>query len=206
MSEDNRSGEARHAKRRGGREQMPVDSDYISKYWFDAGTVGDLVRIVAMNHQSTTSCSSYTEYHYSGTSLSVGSVSGLTLYGGALNSNTQTAIDDFVGTMSQRLSMAQSPSWCRGVYSPSGAQARLYKATDPDDSTKMIGVLIEQDTSNRLVQITWYKTTNTGPIFASAPGSLSFSLVTDTNGNPSTDPNDIGGWTWYYTSGMGSAQ
>ena len=88
--------------------------------------------------------------------------------------------------------------WYLGVYEPTSARKRLYKATDPDDANGLIGVLLEQDNQGNLTQVTWYKAKETEVIFQATPSSLEFSLVLDGNSTPSLDPSDIGGWTWYY--------
>lgn len=177
-------------------EQLPVDGS-VDKYRFDAGPLGDFARIVTMSNNSTTQRASMTEYHHNDTAISIEDVTSFILRGGTI-ATSDTAIASFVGSMPQQFTRAQSPNWTLGVRTPTAARNRLYKGVDPDDSNKMIGVLLEQDTSGYLTQITWYKTVNTGPVFGSLPTSISFSLVTDAYGAPSTDPNDIGGWTWYY--------
>lgn len=194
-----------HGSKKKGDEQFPVDTDYLHKYHMDTNTsAGDLLRIVVMNGQATSLCSAYHEYHHGNTGVSIEDVSSFTL---RFSSTTcsQQAINSFVGALPLHLDLPQAADFRLGVRSPSAARARLYKATDPDDDTKMIGVLLEQDTQGRLVQITWYKTTDAGPLFRSPPASLEFSLVTGENQSPSVDPADIGGWTWYYTTSLGRA-
>lgn len=184
-------------------EQFPVDTDVLRKIHFDTNSsLGDLARVVVMNAQSTTACAPYHEYHHGNTSVSIQDVSAFTLRSSTV-ACSQGEIDSFVGAMPLHLNIPQDASWQRGVYAPSASQARLYGATDPDDSTKRVGVLLEQDTQGRLVQITWYKTTDTGPLFRATPTTLEFTLVTGEDRAPSLDPADIGGWTWYYTTSLG---
>lgn len=184
-------------------EQFPVDTDVLRKVHLDTnGTLGDLVRIVVMNGESTTVCAPYHEYHHGNTAASIENVSSFTLRSSTA-ACSQQEINSFVGTLPLHLDIPQSAAWERGVYTPSAARARLYRATDPDDNTKSIGVLLEQDSQGSLVQITWYKTTDAGSLFRSTPTTLEFTLVTDENSAPSLDPADIGGWTWYYTTSLG---
>lgn len=89
--------------------------------------------------------------------------------------------------------------WTPGIYQPTTMQARLFKAADPDDPRRSIGLLLEQDTRGRLVAATWYKSVETALVFERAPERLSFSVVTDANGRPSTDPRHIDdGTRWYH--------
>ena len=186
-----------------GDEQFPVDTDVIRKIRFDTnGSLGDLLRIVVMNKQSTSENRANQEYHHGNSAVSIQSVSTFTMRSGTLETSQQ-AIDSFVGSLPLNITLGQAPIWVRGVYTASGVQKRLYKATDPDDSTKMIGVLLEQDTAGHLTQITWYKTSDAGPLFWATPSTVEFSLVTDENGAASLDPSHIGGWTWYYTTSFG---
>ena len=66
----------------------------------------------------------------------------------------------------------------------------------------MIGVLIEQSTAGALTKISWYKTQEASAIFATTPTALEFEVVKNSAGEPSLDPNDIAGWTWYYTASI----
>ena len=189
-----------HAEREG-HEQLPGNT-YVTKVYFDSNaSSGDIVRIVAMSDHTTTNCTAYHEYHHGNTSVEIDKVTAFTMRSGTLAS-TQTAINGFVGAMPLHLETAQAPSWSRGVRTPTGAHNRLFKAVDPDDSTKMIGVLIEQNTAGQLTKISWYKTQEASAIFATTPTALEFEVVKDGSGNPSLDPSDIAGWTWYYTSSI----
>jgi len=181
-----------------GGEQFPVDTRVLRSAVLKITGTGDLVRIVVTNDQETSNCAPHREYHHGNTSISIQTVDGVTLQSGTLEGG-QTGINEFVGSFPMHIDSSQFPSWRCGVYSPSADRKRLYRATDPDDTNKRIGLLIEQDNTGRLVQLTWYKTVGSGPIFQTTPTSLAFDLVKDGNGNASLDPNDIGGWTWYYT-------
>lgn len=182
-------------------EQFPGNTR-VTKFFFETNTsVGDLVRIVVMSGNSTTNCAANHEYHYGNIGVALDKITGFTLRSGALETS-QTAIDEFAGTMPLQLRTAQAPSWSRGVHTPTGAQNRLFKAIDPDDSTKMIAVLIEQDTTGRLAKISWYKTQDARSIFATTPAALVFDVVKNSAGVPSLDPNDIAGWTWYHTTSI----
>jgi hypothetical protein len=194
--------ESHNNDERDGHEQFPVDT-LVRKVWLDThGPGGDLIRIVVMSNHATPRYSAYREYHYGHTDVSVEDITSFTLRSGTI-AGTEQAIDDFVGSMPMPLDIPQVVSFCRGIHSPSGARKRLYKAIDPDDNTKMIGVLIEQDSQGMLAQVTWYKTSEASALFHSTPDSLDFDLVKDENGAPSLDPNDIGGWTWHYSTNLG---
>lgn len=182
-------------------EQFPANTR-VTKFYFDSNTtVGDLVRIVVMSGNATSNCSANHEYHYGNAGVSIDKVAGFTLRSGLLEA-TQSAIDEFAGSLPLNLATAQAPSWSRGVYTPTGAHNRLFQAVDPDDSTKMIAVLIEQDARGQLAKISWYKTQDARAIFATAPASLAFEVVKNGAGEPSLDPNDISGWTWYHTTSV----
>lgn len=179
-------------------EQFPVDAR-IWKIRFDS-PLGDFVRIVVMSGLSTPQNTAYKEYNYNDPVISIHDVSSFVMRGAPLE-KTQD-IEGFVGTMSQQFAIPQSATWYRGIHSPAAARTRLYKATDPDDTTKMLGVLIEQDAQGRLAQLTWYKTRDASVLFQATPAALTFEMVKNEAGMPSTDPNDIGGWTWYFTTSL----
>ncbi|MEP7121813.1 MAG: hypothetical protein ABJE95_12915 [Byssovorax sp.] len=182
-------------------EQFPGNT-HVTKAYFDSNSsVGDLVRIVIMSANETTNCVANHEYHYGNTDADITSITSFTLRTGTLDTS-QTAIDAFAGSLPLHLQTAQAPSWSRGAYTPTGAHNRLFKAVDPDDSTRMIAVLIEQSAHNVLTRITWYKTQDAGAIFATAPTALAFEVVKNESGVPSLDPNDIAGWTWYHTTSI----
>jgi hypothetical protein len=183
-------------------EQFPVDTK-ITTVRLEANVGNeDLLRAVVMNDQATSSCSARQEYHYGNANILIDDVTSFTMHCSSI-AGTQEAVDAFVGSRPLSLSTSQSATWSRSVYSPSGARKRLYKAVDPDDNTKWIGLLIEQDTDGTILHLTWYKTADTRVIFRSAPPTLTFELVTDQNGAPSLDPNDIGGWAWYHATTFG---
>jgi hypothetical protein len=179
-------------------EQFPINT-LVTKVVLTASTPGDFMRLVVMNNEAVGSFSSLHEYHYNTTTVSIDDVTAFTMNCGTIPATTGD-ISSFVGSMSLQFNVGQAPSWTRGTYSPTAARAQLYQATDPDDGTKKIGLLLEQNTSGQLTAVTWYKTQSASSIFATTPSSLSFTQVTDSRNNPSTDPNNIGGWTWYYTA------
>ncbi|KYF57874.1 hypothetical protein BE04_20365 [Sorangium cellulosum] len=187
------------------REQFPVDTRVVTLIRFVKGGAGvDLARIVVMNDQAAAQHSSYREYHHGNTGVFIDAITSLSMQAAAVQCS-QKAIDGFTGTMPMHLDVSQSAKWRCGVYNPSGARKRLFKATDPDDGTKMIGLLIEQDQQGRLERVTWYKTRDAQALFHATPDKLAFEVVRDENGAPSLDPNDIGGWTWFYTTSPSSA-
>ena len=189
---------------RKGNEQFPVDTKFLTQVRFDTNLAhGDLLRIVVMSDITTSQHAPYHEYYYGNLGVLLENISSFTMRAGSLE-GTQRAVDGFVGSMSQHLDISQNAVWNRGVYNPTGAHKRLYKAIDPDDRTKMIGVLLEQDERGALTKITWYKTQDAKDLFHSTPDTLEFELVKDEKGAPSLDPHDIAGWTWYYTTSMAS--
>jgi hypothetical protein len=182
-------------------EQLPSNT-YVTKVYFDSNSsAGDLVRIVVMSDHAVSSYVANREYHHGNTSVSIDRIESFTLRSGSLET-TQASIGAFTGSMPMHLETAQAASWSRAAYTPTGAHNRLFKAVDPDDSTKMIGVLIEQDAMGRLAKITWYKTQEARAIFANTPTALAFEMVKDEAGAPSLDPNSIAGWTWYHTTSI----
>ena len=90
--------------------------------------------------------------------------------------------------------------WTKGEYAPGSMNAKLFKAPDPDDPSRSIGLLIEQNARGKLVATTWYKAANdTGRIFDHTPHALTFSAVVDDHGRPTSDPRYIDGYaTWYH--------
>lgn len=187
--------------RKRGDEQFPVDAD-IMKAWLKTDNDGDLVRMVVMNDHSTTQSNALSEYIHGNDALSIDAIDAFSFRAAPLGSEHQQDIDTFVGSFPQSFVSPQSATWTRGVYTPTAARKRLYKATDPDDSTRLIGMLLEQDTNGRLRQVAWYKAQESSVIFQSTPSSLDFELVRDHNGAPTTDPSYIGGWTWYYCTSV----
>lgn len=181
-------------------EQFPVDIKVLTKVQLTSDCLnGDILRIIVTNDQTAGNYTPFREYNFGNTGLSIDGVDAFVMRCDSLETSTE-AIQAFVGPMSLELDISQHAAWVRGVYAPTAERKRLYKAQDPDDSTKMIGLLIEQDLRGNFVQLTWYKTRDTGTVFHSAPEHLPFALVRDENGVASHDPNDIGGWTWYYTT------
>ncbi|MDI1436520.1 hypothetical protein [Polyangium sorediatum] len=185
------------------QEQFPVDVRIVRGVHFETSDGrGDLLRIVVMNDRATTQYASYREYHGGNASIFVDDVPSFTLRSSRIEEDPR-AIDGVLGAMSAPLEIPQVVSFCLGIHTPSGARCRLYKAVDPDDSTRMMGVLIEQDARGRLERVTWYKTWSASAAFFTIPDALEFALVTNESGTPSLDPNDIGGWAWHYSTNVG---
>ena len=188
---------------RDGREQFPGNTRVLYKIRFITNNPAvDVLKIVVMNDVTVSTLAANHEYIHSATSVSVESLASFTMSTGLLE-GTQVAIDGFVDSMALRITTTQSSTWTCGVYTPSGAFKRLFKAIDPDDSTRMIGVLLEQNALGQLTNITWYKTKDAGVIFSTMPTTLAFEQVNNEHGLASLDPSDIGGWTWYYTTAAG---
>ena len=191
------------AKKAKGWEQFPVDIKVIRAVRFDTNTYrGDVLRVVVMNDLTADQYSAYHEYHFGNTEISIEDISSFTLRSCTI-ADTREAIAEFIGSMSTPLDIPQVVSFSCGIQSPIGDRKRLYKAMDPDDNQKMLGLLIEQDSQGVLTQVTWYKTWEASAAFCSTPETLEFEVVKDENGVPSIDPNDISGWTWYYSTTIG---
>ena len=181
--------------------QIPIDTNKVTEIWLDVANAV-FIKIVAMNDLSVGSYASNTEYWYASTAVSIGSHTQLD-FGSQSGSYGSTQISQFVGSLNLAFDWTQdigTAGWTQGTYTPSASVARLYKATDPDDSELEIGLLIEQDEYQNLRGVTWYKQSNTGKAFDETPEQLTFTLVTK-NGQPSTDPADIASGTWYYAHG-----
>ncbi|EYF07232.1 hypothetical protein [Chondromyces apiculatus] len=182
--------------------QIPVDANKITEVWLDVG-VSVFIKVVITNNLAVGSYASNTEYWYASSLVSLGDVTSLDM-GSESGSFGSMQIASFVGSLDLAFSWTQAigtGGWTSGTYTPTEVQARLYKATDPDDDNKQIGLLIEQDEDDNLRAITWYKQSNTGTIFDVTPERLSFSLVTNAEEGPSVDPNDIEEGDWYYAHG-----
>mgnify|MGYP000149055088 CR=1 FL=1 len=178
--------------------QVPVDAQHVTEIWIDLPT-SVFIKVVAMNDVTVGSFQSGMEYWYA-SATSLGEEDELD-FGSQSGSYTSTQINQFIGELDPVFEWTQeigTQGWTQGTYSPVADQARLYRAADPDDSQKLIGLLIEQDSSDNLRGITWYKQDNTGKIFDTTPGELTFTVVTNQQDEPSTDPADIDAGTWYY--------
>lgn len=182
-------------------EQFPVDIRIVRGVRFRTD-YGDILRIVVMSGHTALRYSPYREYHYGTSAVSVDCVSRINMQCEKLEPS-EHAIGQFVKGMSAPLVIPQVVRFNRGIEAPSGAKSRLFKATDPDDETKMMGLMIEQDKLGNLERVTWYKAWEASAAFRVAPENLGFQLVTDETGAPSSDPNQIGGWTWYFSTNCG---
>lgn len=180
--------------------QIPIDANKVTEIWIDLPS-SVFIKVVAMNDvSSVTGFDAYKEYWYAASGTSIEEEDELT-FSSQSGSYTSTQINEFVGNLGQVFWWTQNigtGGWTEGTYQPQSTYSRLYKATDPDDSQKQIGLLIEQNSSNNLVAITWYKQDNTGKIFDTTPGELTFTVVTNQQDEPSTDPADIASGDWYY--------
>lgn len=180
--------------------QYPVDAyvGSVGKVSFDTnGPSGDFIRMVVMSDTVAAGREARREYIHNNPAISIDDVPSFTVRYAVMRGEE---IDAFLGVMPQQLTIAQAPDWRCGVYRPTEARQRLYKALDPDEQTKMIGVLLEQNSEGRLSRITWYKTRSAKAIFEQSPKTLEFEAVKTAAGERSTNPNDIGGWTWYFTT------
>jgi hypothetical protein len=135
-------------------EQFPVDVKTVRGVRFETNDGrGDLLRIVVMNDRAIAQYGTYREYHGGNAAIFVDDVAAFTLRSSRIE-ETEQAVEGMLGAMSTPLEIPQVVRFCRGIHTPSGARCRLYKAVDPDDDTKMMGVLIEQDARGRLERIT----------------------------------------------------
>lgn len=186
--------------------QIPIDPDVtmIEFTSFD----GSLIRLVTTNDTDPvgSTYASHTEY-WSMAPMSVERNGPLGMEA-SQKELTAEEITDFLlpstgwGPVVSIAQVIGTSGWTQGTYVPTGAQKRLFKAVDPDDSNVYIGLLIEQDANDNLTRVTWYKTALTGTIFATTPSAMTFEQVQDSHGDPSVDPRDIdASATWYYASG-----
>lgn len=202
MQNDSRANHADASdKRRKGDEQFPVDVKVLLGISLENETL-TILRVAVMGDLMTNKYSSYREYHAFNEGASITDVNGFVLRSEILD-RMESAIDAFLAPMSTPLDIPQVVNFQRGVVTSTAPRKRLFKATDPDDNTRMIGCLLEQNELGGLQRVTWYKTTNSPSVFQAIPKSLTFTAVKNANGEPSTDPNDIGGWAWYHSTGNG---
>ncbi len=184
--------------------QVPIDSrpGYITELTFSLVSGAVAFRTIATNVTSVGSYRQGTEYWYDD-AQALGDALTMT---GAVSTFTATQLDGFHASSTFAFQLAQdigTSGWTRGTYTPtSGEAATLYKAPDPDNPRTYVGVLFQQSTRNDLTKVVWYKTEDTGTIWAATPASISWTQVFTASGAPSTDPNDIlSGTTWYYAAG-----
>jgi hypothetical protein len=186
--------------------QVPIDAGITMIEFISVD--GSLIRLVTTNDvdPAGSTYASHTEY-WSMAPISVERNGPLAMEA-SQKELTAEEITDFLlpstgwGPVVSVAQVIGTSGWKKGTYVPTGAQKRLFKAVDPDDSNAYIGLLIEQDAKDNLTRVTWYKTAVTGTIFATTPSSMTFDQVQDRKGNPSVDPRDIdASATWYYASG-----
>jgi hypothetical protein len=183
--------------------QLPVDPE-VQEIAF-----GGLLRLVATSYGLPPG-SVYrpaTEYWTGSTAIPLSSLSSLSMTTARVAYPADAQITGFLSPSSSfgaPLTTAQivgTSGWTRGTYTPPTA-AKLFKATDPDDGAHHIGLLVMQGSGNALAGIVWYKTRDTGTIFASTPASLAFTAVLDASGNSSLNPADIEpSAAWFYHAG-----
>lgn len=187
--------------KRSGQEQFPVDVKTCRGIRFDTD-YGDIMRIVVMSDCTTQQCLPFREYHYGNATVSVEKTRRIIMRSAKLEASDQ-AIQEFSNGMSVPLNIPQVVRFSIGIHTPTSDSSRLFKAVDPDDTTKMMGLLIEQDNEGNLVRVTWYKTWEADSAFHSTPEQLVFEIVEDSQGLPSIDPNAIGGWAWHFSTSVG---
>jgi len=198
MHNTSRTNHSDSSDKRKKNEQFPVDVKVLLGVSIE-NEAAIILRIAVMGELMTTKYSPFREYHAFNERVTLANIDRFTLKTDILDP-AETAIDAFLAPMAAPANIPQVVSFERGVYTPNAASKRLYQAIDPDDSSRLIGCLFEQDEQGRLVQVTWYKTTNGSAIFQTIPKSLTFTVVKKENGDDSLDPNDIGGWTWYHST------
>ncbi|MEO7331356.1 MAG: hypothetical protein ABI193_22460, partial [Minicystis sp.] len=182
------------------QRQLPVDArqNYVTEVTFTTGAYVAF-RGVITNNTTVGSYNSDTEYWYTRSQALGSSIS----MSASANTYTGTQLDSFHSDCTTAYDTTQvvgTSGWTQGTYAaPSGSV--LYRATDPDNGSVSIGMLVTQDSGSELKTIVWYKTANTGTVFATTPSSLSWTQVFDGSRQPSTDPADISSSaTWYHTS------
>jgi hypothetical protein len=187
-------------------EQVPPGSFAATEITISNNNVG-FVRLIGTGDDPNLggSYAANTEYWYAKSTSVVGMTSvAMTV---ATSAFTASQVDRFFNGYTFAFTEAQvvTPSmWTSGQYTPpTGTTARLFKATDPDDTSKQIGLVIAQDASNNLKATAWYKTSQPsgGWVWqpANMPASLSWTLVTDGGGNATLDPSYIqSGQSWYW--------
>jgi len=197
--------------------QVPVDirPNAITFIRIYDGRNPDFIRAVCTNvtEISALSMSGGQEYWYSKSITDVSSLSEVTLdiqtnqYGSS--SAAQEAIQNFISGFTQSFDVAQaisSSGWSSSGYTiPSGSRTRLFKATDPDDSSKKLGMLIVQNSTPLLTDIVWYNTSqpSNGYLYQASSGapSQTWDGVNDSSNNPSTSTSDIDSsysGSWYH--------
>jgi hypothetical protein len=180
--------------------QVPVSVNKSMFIWIDDNNRDTFLRVIVTGNRPVPGFDIDTEYWYTSTDVAITEVSSVT-FRAQSSPYSEKDFLSHIGGFAQAISTRQTigaAGWTEGAHTPTGTQARLYKAVDPDDSTKWIGLLIEQDAKNALTGITWYKQTNiSGNAFERTPASLTFSLVT-CEGSPSTSPSDVASGAWYY--------
>jgi hypothetical protein len=188
------------------RERQVPPFREVTEMTFSYGT-SPFINVVATNFDLPvgSSFSTETEYWSGSSSTSVDTISTLNMTSSSVYHPSDANLGGFLspnGSFNGQFSTPQFVStsdWSRGTYSSTAAHKRLFKAQDPDDAAHSIGLVIEQDSSNVLTRTVWYKTTNTGVIFAATPSSLQFTAVVDSSNNASLDPDDIeSGATWSF--------
>ena len=185
---------------RGGHEQFPVDIKVVKGIRFETD-FGDIMRIVVMSDCATQQCSAYREYHYGNAAISVNNVRTMIMRFDKLEASDQV-IGAFSAGMSTPLDIPQVVSFHRGTVAPATPCSRLFKAIDPDDETKRLGLMIEQDVQGNLARVTWYKTWEANGAFRKTPEQLAFEWVLDDRCVPSVDANVIGGWAWHLSTSL----
>lgn len=198
MQNTSRTNHSDSSDKRKKNEQFPVDVKVLLGVSIE-NEAAIILRIAVMGELMTTKYSSFSEYHAFNERVTLANVDRFTLKTEILDP-AESAIDAFLAPMAAPANIPQVVRFERGVYTPTAAAKRLYQAVDPDDNSRLIGCLFEQDSQGRLVQLTWYKTTNGNAIFQTIPKALNFTVVKKENGEDSLDPNDIGGWTWYHST------
>ena len=183
-------------------QQVPIDAGKVTEVYLDAMS-HIFIKVVVMNDMNIGSYKSNTEYWYAATTVAVADAPQITM-GSQSDRYDANQIQQFIGSLPLAFTWTQNigkTAWTQGTYMPVAPQAKLFKAPDPDDASRQIALLIEQDASNNLRGITWYKQVNTGLACNVMPGSLKLTQVTYRRGMPSVDPSNIAPGPWYYAHG-----
>jgi hypothetical protein len=190
-------------------QQTPPIKQQLTRISFVANA-GDLLRLVVTNDSAPVGSvyANWTEYWSGSRETFIDGVSSLVLKSSSAQQLTEQDIKDYLlpssawGATLAWKQVIGTAGWTKGTYVPKAARKRLFAAVDPDDASRKIGLLIEQNSDGTLARMTWYKAALTGTIFAAVPSQLSFTQVLNVDKVPSTNPGDIDPTaTWYYATG-----
>jgi hypothetical protein len=191
-----------------GTTQTPPDV----KILFSRGV--DAIRLVSLGPQSRGRYAADREYwlHLSDADLDVDEMTftGAPLDAGYTEADINAVLGDRAASFSHQRVIPTSGWIQKPRVTPDTRAGYLFSAPDPDDATKRIGVLIEQDKESKAVVATgWYKSwVRPDSLIWGRREPFKFTMTRVKNGaTPTTDPRFITGnpdQVWYHTI-MGDA-